>query len=298
MKKMLRYLRRIFFSDLTVRMNNLEDKLSSAHTGKEAQLVLRNQYRTLTKEDIAKYSFDEVGFRRYSQNSEDGILLFIFALIGVTNKTVLEICAGDGIECNAANLVINHGWNAILFDGDAERQKIGKAYYAKHPDTFTYPPRFVHAWITKENINQLIRDTDLGGEIDLLSLDLDGNDYWIWEAIDAVNPRVVVAEIQCIWGNEKAVTIPYAPDFKTQYIDGFGVYSGASLQAFIKLARKKGYRFVGLEKFGFNAFFVRADIGAGVLPEVDGAIIEKVPFVKWAKKNLLPKVAALDWQSV
>jgi len=298
MKRLFRYLRRKFFADVNDRIETMEQRLSFSNTGKEAQLVIKNQYKALAQTDLAKYSFSEVGFRRYSQNTEDGILLFIFSLIGVTNKLVLEICAGDGIECNAANLVINHGWHAVLFDGDKERQKVGRNYYSKHPDTFTFPPRFVHAWITRENINQLITDNGGSGEIDLLSLDLDGNDYWIWDAIEAVNPRVVVAEIQCIWGNEKAVSIPYAADFTTKYIDGFGVYSGASLPAFVKLANKKGYRFVGLEKFGFNAFFIRQDVAPNLFPQADASIIEQVPFVQWAKKNLLPKVSSLDWQTV
>jgi len=298
MKKLFFYLRRKLLSDLTVQLASLEEKISNTHTGRESQLILKNQYKNLSEENISKYSFGEVGFRRYSQNTEDGILLFIFSLIGVTNKTVLEICAGDGIECNAANLVINHGWNAFLFDGDAERQKAGKLYYSRHPDTFTFPPRFINAWITKENINQLITDNGLSGEIDLLSLDLDGNDYWIWEAISCVNPRVVVAEIQCIWGNDKAVVVPYTPDFTAKFIDGFGVYSGGSLPAFVQLAKKKGYRFVGLEKFGFNAFFIRDDIAPGLFPEANPAIIEEIPFVIWAKKNLLPKVAAFEWQTV
>ncbi len=298
MKRLFRYLRKKLFADTNYRMEAMEQRLAHAHTGKEAQLVIKNQYKALGRQDMSKYSFSEVGFRRYSQNTEDGILLFIFSLIGVTNKLVLEICAGDGIECNAANLIINHGWHAVLFDGDEERQQVGKTYYSKHPDTFTFPPRFVHAWITRENINSLITENGVSGEIDLLSLDLDGNDYWIWDAITAVNPRVVVAEIQCIWGSDKAVTIPYAADFKTKYINGFGVYSGASLPAFVKLAKKKGYRFVGLEKFGFNAFFIRQDIAPDLFPEADASIIEKVPFVQWAKKTLLPKVAALEWQAV
>jgi hypothetical protein len=298
MKKFLINLRRKLISDVTAQVSDVENKVSQNHTGKESQLIIKNQYKSLPREAVASYSFSEVGFRRYSQNAEDGILLFIFSVIGVTNKTVLEICGGDGIECNAANLVINHGWNAFLFDGDAERQKFGKTWYARHPDTFTFPPRFINAWITKENIDQLITENEVSGEIDLLSLDLDGNDYWIWEGINCVRPRVVVAEIQCIWGNDKAVTIPYAPDFVAKFVDGFGVYSGASLPAFVQLAKKKGYRFVGLEKFGFNAFFIREDVAPDVFPAVDAAIIEQVPFVKWAKKNLLPKVAAMNWQAV
>ena len=77
--------------------------------------------------------------------------------------------------------------------------------------------------------------TGFEGEIDLLSLDIDGIDYWIWEALEVIRPRVVVAEIQCIWGADRAVTVPYDPQFRAEYVQGFGIYSGASLKAFIKL---------------------------------------------------------------
>jgi len=298
MKKFLLYFRRKIFADVIAKIASVEEKLSNTLNGQETQILLKSQYKALSEKELEKYSFDEVAFRKYSQNKEDGILLFIFSVIGTTNKTILEICAGDGIECNAANLLINHGWNALLFDGNAERQKAGKTFYSRNPDTFSFPPRFINAWITKENIDQLITDNGIKGEIDLLSLDMDGVDYWIWDSIASVSPRVVIAEIQCIWGNDKAVTIPYKEDFTTQYIDGFGVYSGASLPAFVKLARKKGYRFVGLENYGFNAFFIREDVAPNIIKEADPAIIENIPFVKWAKTTLLPKVANLEWQTV
>src|ERR1700733_14484054 len=92
------------------------------------QIFLLTHYKTLAA-SANKFEFDEIGFKCYSQNSEDGILLYIFSLIGTTNKVVVEICAGAGVECNAANLIINHGWTGILFDGDANNVAIGKAFY-------------------------------------------------------------------------------------------------------------------------------------------------------------------------
>jgi len=125
------------------------------------QLVLKNQYKQLNPADISKYSFEDVGFRKYSQNSEDGILLFIFSILGTSNKTVVEICASDGISCNASNLVINHGWRALLFDGDANAVEKGKQFYKSHPDTFTLPSVFEHAWITRDNIKHLISNNNI-----------------------------------------------------------------------------------------------------------------------------------------
>ncbi len=100
-------------------------------------------------------SFDDAEFRNHSQNGEDAILWYIFSLIGTANKRCIEICASDGVQCNSANLIINRGWNGLLFDGDESLIRKGQEYYKTHPDTFIYPPRLCHAWITAENVNDL-----------------------------------------------------------------------------------------------------------------------------------------------
>lgn len=299
MKKLLRSVYTRIINQIAWQLQELlinsEKKTSGEQT---AQLILKNQYTSLSKPDILKYRFEDVGFRKYSQNSEDGILLFLFSVLGTTNKTVVEICASDGIQCNAANLIINHGWHGLLFDGDAAAVEKGKKYYQSHPDTFTLPPIFEHARITRDNINQLISAHHIGGEIDLLSIDMDGVDYWIWDAISCINPRVVVAEVQCIWGTETSVTVPYDEHFKTKFINGFGVYSGASVNAFVKLANKKNYRLVGFEKYGFNAFFVRNDVGSDILPGINLSGYENIPFVKWAKKEFMLTIQNMEWEQV
>ena len=158
----------------------------------------------------------------------------------------------------------------MLFDGDERLVDRGRAYYARLGDTFAFPPKFVNAWITRENINELIEKNGFEGAVDLLSLDLDGVDYWVWEAIEVVRPRVVIAEVQCIWGNDRSVTVPYARDFQAAVaVDLCKIYCGASLPAFVKLARRKGYRLVGVERLGFNAVFVADGIGEELLPEVE-----------------------------
>ena len=111
--------------------NNLLRKHTDA---KAAQTLLFHQYRAMRALGVnALPRLEEVGFRQYSQNDEDGILLFVFALIGTTNKKCLEICAADGTECNTANLIINHGWWGTLFDGGKDNVDRGPAFYASHP---------------------------------------------------------------------------------------------------------------------------------------------------------------------
>jgi hypothetical protein len=273
-------------------------KSTTLGVSRENQLLLMLAYQRQKAAGEALPSLNDVEFRTFSQNGEDGIIWYIFSLIGALRKTSVEICAGNGMQCNTSNLIVNHGWTGLLFDGDQEHVKSGTAFFREHPDTFTFPPRFVHAWLDADNVNQLISDQGFTGEIDLLSLDIDGIDYWLWNALTVVRPRVVVAEIQAIWGDTRSVTVPYRADFRTEYVGGFGVYSGASLPAFVKLGRTKGYRLVGTQRYGFNAFFMRDDVGQDIFPEVSAADCLRHPFVTWAQEKLLPLVAHKDWVEV
>lgn len=272
--------------------------VSYADTGadKASQIHLVLTYQELLRSGKPLPPFDTVGFRAFSQTNEDGILLYIFALIGTTNKHCVEICAGDGIECNSANLIINHGWTGLLVDGDEQNVSRGKTFYARHPDTFIFPPTFLHAWVDTSNVNTLLTSHGFAGEIDLLSIDLDGIDYWIWQAIDCINPRVVVVEYQDIWGPDKAVTVPYTQDFSR-----FAVhhdYHGASLLAFVKLAREKGYRLVGCNRYGYNAFFIRQGIGEELFPEIPVADCFTHPKNHLGHQTRLPHVAHYEWIEV
>jgi len=231
------------------------------------QVLLRQQYRDLADRSRPLPDFADVEFRCHSQNGEDGILLYIFSLIGATNRKALEICAGDGTECNAANLILNHGFSGLLFDGSAEQIERGRAFYAAHPNTRISPPQLAAAWITAETINDQVATHGFAGDVDLLSLDLDGNDYWVWKALTVVRPRVVVLEFSAGCGPEVAAAMSYKPDYRLDY-SVTPYRCGASLAAFVKLGRAKGYRLVGMQRLGFNAFFVREDIGTHLLPEV------------------------------
>lgn len=283
---------------LRERIAHMQRMANSSAASKTGQLQLSLTWKAMARRGDPLPPFGDVEFRAYSQNGEDGILLYLFSLLGTTNKIAVEICAGDGIQCNATNLILNHGWTALLVDGNEELVQKGRAFFAAHPDTFSYPPTFVRAWVDRESINEVIARHGFSGEIDLLSIDLDGVDYWIWDAIDVVSPRVVVVETQCIWGADRAVTVPYARDFHSPLVEGFGIYGGASLPAFVKLGRNKGYRLVGTQALGFNAFFVREDLGAALLPEVSASACVDRPFVRWAAERFLPLVKDKPWVEV
>jgi len=295
-KSILRKVRSLLYSrDL---FSHYPDELLKSQTdAKAAQLVLQQHYKTLIRlPERSLPSFKEIGFRQYSQFEEDGIILYLFSIIKPESRICLEICAGDGIECNIANLIINHGWWGHLFDGNAYGVKRGTAFYASHKDTFLHPPSFKCAWITAENINQLVADCGLRGRIDLLSLDMDGNDYWIWKALDVVEPTVVVCEIQNPIPPDLALTIPYDPNFRlATFQDDF---RGASLRAMVNLGRSKGYRLVGTHRFGFNVFFVKNGVVDDLLPEISPEKCANDPYTKLAQSTRWPKVKDKHWVKV
>lgn len=248
-----------------------------------SQVLLAQLYRDAASRNGPLPSFRDVEFRCFSQFGEDGILLYLFSVLSATNRRVIEICANDGIECNAANLVVNHGWEGLLFDGDESALARGREFYRDCPGTFLTPPKLVRAWITAENINRLIEENGFAGEVDLLSLDMDGVDYWVWKAVEVTSPRVVVLEYANVWGPDEAVTAPYAADFS--WAASPDAPRGASLAAFVKLGREKGYRLVGCHRHGYNAFFVRNDLGANVFPEVSAASCMDNPFTRAVQAN-------------
>lgn len=200
-------------------------------------------------------------FKVYSQTGEDGIIDYIFSRIKSTNKKFVEIGVEDGKECNTATLSRHFGWNGLLIEGNSKNAKLAREYYKG------FPVKVVSSFVTKENINTILKKNGITGEIDLLSIDIDGNEYWIWNEIFEINPRVVVMEYNSSFGN-KPITINYSPNFDRLKAHPSMWYHGASLSALTKLGKSKGYILVGCCSTGFNAFFVRKDIAKGKLKEL------------------------------
>jgi hypothetical protein len=140
----------------------------------------------------------------------------------------------------------------------------GRAFYEHHPDAWIYPPKFVCAMITRENINQLLTEASVPPEIDFMSIDIDGNDYWVWDAISVTSPKVVIIETHIEFGLNNIV-VPYDKDYV--YPGRHPDYFGASPVAMERLARRKGYRLVGANRLGFNTIYVREGL-APTLPPV------------------------------
>jgi hypothetical protein len=195
------------------------------------------------------------GFKVYSQHDEDGIIQEIFRRIGVSERTFIEFGVETGIECNTAKLLVE-GWRGLWIEANAQACKGIASIF----EPFLKDRRLTlaHSVVTTENINSLIEKSGLKDEIDLLSIDIDFNDYWIWKAIGTVKPRVVVIEYNAGLHPPLSLTVPYQPNRSG---DGTN-YFGASLEALVRLGRQKGYSVVGCNISGSNAFFVRDDLCA------------------------------------
>jgi hypothetical protein len=248
-----------------------------------------------------KLDFEDVGFNTYSMTHEDGILLYIFSVIGMTNRKCVDIGAGSVRGSSVANLIVNHGFNGLLVDGSSKSIEHAREFYASLHETHPTLPTLISALINAENINSLIKDNQFVGEVDLFCLDIDGVDYWVWKALDVIQPRVVLLEYQDLLGPERAWTVPYSPNF---FVDDYPVnkddknYCGASLQAFVKLGRQKGYHLVGCNNGGWNAFFVRNDLGADILPEIPAQSCFKHAWNQYGMEYRFPLVKDMEWVEV
>lgn len=228
---------------------------------------------------------NDTGFRVFSQFEEDGKLLFIFSVLGMENKTFIEIGSDDGVNSNSANLYFNFGWHGLFIDGNKTSIKRGKKFFNKYPHPWHYAPKFICGMVKRENINQLIGDAGFKGEIGLLSIDIDGNDYWIWDALEVVQPQVVIIETHVEFGFEDIV-VPYDPNYF--YPGKHPDYHGASPVAMTSLARKKGYRLVGANDMGFNLIFIRDGLAEIEIPEVSVESILQHPSVSEGFKKFEP----------
>jgi len=203
-------------------------------------------------------------FRVFSQWGEDGIIQYLIGKLRCQNQTFIEFGVQDYREANTRFLMMNNHWSGLIIDGD----KYHRQFLKKQRLDWKYDIKATTAFITAENINALILAGGLSGEIGILSVDIDGVDYWVLQAIEVVQPQIVIVEYNSFFGDQHAISVPYRPDFvrrKAHYSD---LFWGASLGAFYRLLVPRGYLFVGCNSAGNNGFFVKRDAVIGELPEV------------------------------
>jgi hypothetical protein len=210
----------------------------------------QQQARWLEARDLRAYER-----KVFSQNGEDGIIQEILYRIGPGSEFFVEFGVESGVECNCARLVYEEDWSGLFMEaGDAKFQQLSERYRAYSK---------VHcakSIVTSQNIEALLAENGVPSDLDLLSIDIDGNDYWVWKAINRWRPRLVVMEYNSSVPPSKKWVMRENPNHRW----GGTSYFGASLASLASLGREKGYTLVGTNSLGVNAFFVRDDL---VTPE-------------------------------
>ena len=202
--------------------------------------------------------FDSHGFRVSSQWNEDGLIQYLVARGKVTNRTFVEFGVGDYSEANTRFLLEKDNWGGLILDcnrDNIEKVRNSELYWR-------YGLTAVEAFVDADNVNRLLAAHGMSGDIGLLSIDVDGVDYWIWKAITDVSPQILICEYNGIFGPEAAVTVPYDPAFDRTQKHYSWLYAGASLAALTELGQQKGYTLAGTSAGGNNAFFARNDVMA------------------------------------
>ena len=208
------------------------------------------------------FNISKFGIKIYSQNEEDGIILYILKHIGIRTKKFIEIGSESGTECNTTNLLKYFDWSGMQIESDKGLYNNAKIQLKKNLREKIKNVKLVNSFVTKKNINKIIKK-NFKKEVDLLSIDIDGNDFWIWKEINCIKPRLVVVEYNSFFGPTLSCTIPYNPKFIWDHKNKRSYY-GASLKALEKLGRQKKYTLVGVDGNGVNAFFVRNDLAKNI----------------------------------
>jgi hypothetical protein len=208
----------------------------------------------------------DVEFRVHSQFGEDGIIQYLLMHVPVSSRRFVEFGVGNYQESNTRFLLLHDSWSGLILDGDDKNMELVR----KAPRFWMTDLTAVTAFVDRDNISALIARAGFSGPLGILSIDIDGNDYWVWEALTGVDASIVIAEYNSVFGDERALTVPYNASFYRYDAHYSGLYWGASLRAFCVLAERKGYAFVGSNSAGNNAFFVKKEL-VGPLPAFDAA---------------------------
>lgn len=203
-------------------------------------------------------NFSGAGFKVFSQWDEDGKITWLINKLEITERTFVEFGVQDYTESNTRYLLMAKGWKGLVIDSSTKNcEKIRKSHYFWRTNLAVS-----QSFVTAENINSLINSSNYSGPIGLLSIDIDGMDYYVWEALTEVEPAIVICEFNPRFSDDplRKIVVPYAADFDRAKAHYSNQYFGASLGALVDLASRKGYEFVGLNSGHNNAFFVRIEL--------------------------------------
>lgn len=216
----------------------------------QAKVLIENNKKKGIVENL-----EEVEFKVYSQWGDDGIIQYLINIIDIPNKTFIEFGVENYKESNTRFLLINNNWSGLVMDGSESNMQ-----FVQNDEIYwKYDLQCKHAFVTSENINELISSPGFEKEVGILHIDIDGNDYWVWKAINVIDPIIIIIEYNSMFGYDKSLTIPYSADFQRTNYHYSNLLYGSSLLSLCDLANEKGYKFIGCNSAGNNAYFVRND---------------------------------------
>ena len=196
-------------------------------------------------------------FKVFSQWGDDGMIQFLVNYLDIPKEAekFVEFGVENYTEANTRFLLINNNWQGLIMDGSDEHMK-----YVRQDDIYwRFQLEAKPIFVTRENINDLLSESGMTGEIGLLHIDIDGNDFFVWQSIHVVNPIIVIVEYNSVFGSNKPWSVAYDKGFIRSKYHHSNLYWGTSLLSLCDLAAEKGYGFIGCNSNGNNAFFVRND---------------------------------------
>lgn len=238
----------------------------------EASRVLLGQVLAQQRSTLAPDDFAGAEFRVFSQFGEDGILQHLIRHSTPGPRTFVEFGVEDYSEANSRFLLESDSWTGVVIEGN--RRWLDRL--RQRPLVWRNGLAVVQAFLTRETINDVLAAAGVGGDLGLLSIDVDGVDWFLWEALKVASPRIVVCEYNALFGPDAAITIPYRADFNAWTAHPSAQYYGCSLAAVAVLGRRKGYSLVASNAAGNNAFLVRND-ALGSLQQVQPEQVWRSP---------------------
>jgi hypothetical protein len=204
-------------------------------------------------------------FKVFSQWGEDGIIQYLVNNIDIKQRTFIEFGVEDFYESNCRFLMMKDQWQGFVIDGSsANIAQLRDSYYY-----WQYQLNSKAAFITRENIAKLLDESGFEKDLGLLSVDIDGVDYHVLEALHDWRPDILIVEYNDAFGWQRPISVPYDPAFVRRQKHYSNQYWGANLPAFCCLAGKRGYALVGTNSVGSNAFFVRRELLNNAVREVE-----------------------------
>ena len=214
-------------------------------------LILLENFQRKQSSKIIDYEFQV-----FSQWGEDGIISYLVNNLDIENNFFIEFGVGNYLESNTRFLLKKFNWSGLIIDSSQKNIN----YIKKDKIYWQHNINALCEFVSRENINKIFLENVSQKNIGLLSIDIDGNDYWVWKAISTIDPSIVVIEYNSILGSSKNYTVPYNKNFERNKAHYSNLYYGASLPALVKLGKEKGYALVTCNSAGNNAFFVKKNL--------------------------------------